>query len=1081
MKRKLMLLLAGLFTCICLVTAQNLSVTGIVVSEEDGEPVVGASVLVKGTTIGTITNIDGQFNLPNVPKSSKVLQVSYIGMQTQEVPIKATLKITLKPDAQSLDEVVVVAYGTVKKQSLVGAQASVSAKQLENRPVTNITNALSGIAPGVQVTTSTGQPGSSSSIRIRGFGSINASSDPLYVVDGTIYNGSISDIPAQDIENISILKDAAATSLYGSSAGNGVILVTTKSGSKSVSGKPSFTFTMNQGFSQKGQSDYDKIGVMDYYKTRWQQWYNEYKYDRNWSEEKAGSYAAYAVYDDLRYNPYAGIKSVYEENASTGELTVTQNPQSGSFTFPAIVMPNGELNPEINGLLWGEDLDWEKDLFRTGSRNEYSLSGSYNNDKVTTFFSLGYINEDGYRIRTNYQRYNGRTNLSYQVNKWVKIGTNLSFSRSHDEAPKTSSGSSSSNSFAFVRGIAPIYPIHMHNEDGTYILDDKGNKRYDHSDGRPYNSRFNPIEESYLDLSTTDRDALNSRTFADIELTKDLKFRTNIAYDLYNSISKLRYNNEMGDQPAGLLRITNKRGTTVTFNQLLEYNKYFGDHKLNVMLGHEAYMLDVQSVLQSKKGMGFLGYDEMENLSETYEQESYTNKYRKEGYFGRINYDYSDLYNVSASYRRDGTSRLHPDSRWGNFWSIGAGWNAHNESFLKNISWLNALKVRASIGQTGNDALSSYYAYQTTYGFGNNNNNIAGLRLNTFGNKALKWETQTSYDLAFEFGVFNRLNGSIELFNKESKDLIFPYPLPASTGIGSIDENIGKVRNYGIEMNFTVNLLKNKDWNWDFKINGTILKNRIVELPEGNKENGIELSHQKYMEGHSIYDYFLNEWIGVDPSDGKAMYRLDNERYPDNADPNSPNFEGVEKEGEKATWTKNGNLAKKHYCGTSIPDIYGGFGSNLTWKSFDLNVYFSYQLGGKTYDSGYAGLMGRRLKSGSAMHIDMKNAWRQPGDITNVPRLDAGTSGQFDGIKSDRFLVSSSALMLKSLSIGYQLPKKWAQKVKLGNVRLSLAGENLFLLSKRKGLNPMKNYSGVVESAFYDYSKTITSSITVSF
>lgn len=1077
MKRKLTLFFAFIFWGIGIVLAQT-QVKGSVV-DESGEPALGASVLVKGTLKGTITDANGNFNI-SAP-SNGVLIISYVGYKTQEVRVSPNVKIILAFDSKELDDVVIVAYGTVKKQSLVGAQSSVSSKQLEMRPITNITSALNGVAPGIQVTTAAGQPGSSSSIRIRGFGSINASSDPLYIVDGTIYKGSLSDIPSQDIENIAILKDAAATSLYGSSAGNGVILITTKSGSKAQSGKPSFTFTMNQGFSKKGQSDYEKVGAMDYYPMRWQQWFNEFKYDRKWSDEEAGSYAAYYVYDDLKYNPYSGIKSVYEEDPKTGVLSITQNPNSANFTFPAIVMPNGQLNPEINGLLWGDDLDWEDALFRTGTRSEYNLSGSYNNDKMKSYLSLGYIREDGYRIRTSFERFSGRANLTYDVNKWFNIGTNIAFTRTHSESPKVSSGSYTSNSFLFARGIGPIYPIHMHNEDGTYILDDNGKKMYDHSNGRPYGARFNPVEESYLDLSKIDRDAINTRSFAEIKILPELKFRTNVAYDLNRTMGKIRYNNEMGDQPVGLLEINDYRSTTVTFNQLLDYTKAFGDHNINVLLGHEIFMLDVISSDMSKKGMGFLGIDEMNNLSEPYDQNSSTDKYRKEGYFGRVNYDYRDLYNFSLSYRRDGTSRLHPDHRWGNFWSIGAGWNINNESFAKNLSWLNLLKLRASIGQTGNDALSSYYAYQTTYGLGNNNNNLAGLRLNSFGNPLLLWETQTSYDLALEFGFLDRISGSFEFFNKESKDLIFPFPLPASTGIGSMDKNLGKVRNYGLEMNFDINLLHLKDWNWNLKFNGTILKNNIVRLPDENRQDGIELDYHKYMEGKSVYDYYLKEWIGVDPDDGLAMYRIDNEKYPDKADPNSPNFAGVGKDGEKATWTKNGDIAKKHYCGTSIPDLYGGFGTDLNWKSLEFSVYFSYQLGGKTYDGAYAGLMGRRLKSGSAMHVDMYNAWKTPGQITDVPRLDSGASGMYDAMGSDRFLISSNALMLKSISLGYQLPKEWVNKLKLSGIRISVAGENLFLWSKRKGLNPMKNYDGISGSAFYDYSKTLTSSISISF
>ncbi len=439
MKRKLSLLLMCLVVGIMWASAQTQRVTGTVISEEDGLPVIGASVLVKGTQVGTITDMDGKFVMTDVPSSAKLLVVSYVGMRPQEVAVAPTLRIVLKPATEMIDEVVVVAYGTQKRQSVVGAQSSVSSKDLEKRPITNVTSVLSGAASGVQVTTSTGQPGASSTLRIRGFGSINASSAPLYVVDGAIYNGALGDIAPADIQSISILKDAASTALYGSSAGNGVILITTKSGMGARDGKPKFTFTMNQGATRRGQADYEKVGAMDHYTMRWQQWFNQEKYSNGRSDDLAGKLAAYYVYRDLRYNTYAGLKSVYEENPETGEITMTNNPHQGWDTYPAIVTPDGKLNPEINGLLWGDDMDWEKALFRTGYRSEYSLSGGLNTDKMKSFMSISYLGEEGYKRHTSFQRFSGRGNLSYDVNKWFSIGSNVSFSRVHNTAPKTAS------------------------------------------------------------------------------------------------------------------------------------------------------------------------------------------------------------------------------------------------------------------------------------------------------------------------------------------------------------------------------------------------------------------------------------------------------------------------------------------------------------------------------------------------------------------------------------------------------------------------------------------------------------------
>lgn len=832
-------------------SAQTQRVTGTVISEEDGLPVIGASVLVKGTHVGTITDMDGKFVMTDVPSSAKLLVVSYIGMRTQEVAVAPTLRIVLKPATEMIDEVVVVAYGTQKRQSVVGAQSSVSSKDLEKRPITNVTSALSGAASGVQVTTSTGQPGESSTLRIRGFGSINASSAPLYVVDGAIYNGALGDIAPADIQSISILKDAASTALYGSSAGNGVILITTKSGMGARDGKPKFTFTMNQGATRRGQADYEKVGAMDHYTMRWQQWFNQEKYSNGRSDDLAGKLAAYYVYRDLRYNPYAGLKSVYEENPETGEITMTNNPHQGWDTYPAIVTPDGKLNPEINGLLWGDDMDWEKALFRTGYRSEYSLSGGLNTDKMKSFMSISYLGEEGYKRHTSFQRFSGRGNLSYDVNKWFSIGSNVSFSRVHNTAPKRASDSYSSNPFYFKRNIAPIYPIHRHKADGSYELDEQGNKIYDHNYLRPYNGGFNPVQEGELDHSTFDRDAITSRSFAEFTFIPELKLRTNLSYDLVRGLSKKRFNNVMGDQPAGYLQISDYRYSTITFNQLLSYKKSFGLHNFDAMLGHEIYWLQMQSTDMRKKGMGILGIDEMPNLSTPVDMTSGTDTYSKEGYFGRVNYDLDSRYNLSLSYRRDGTSRMAPDKRWGNFWSFGAGWNLAQEAFAKK-DWLDELKLRASIGQTGNDLISwasdsdedSYYAYRTLYQLGYNNGDYPGVRLVELGNSNLRWETQTSTDIAVEFGVFNRLRGTVEFFNKESKDLIFGYPLPESSGAKSINRNIGKVRNYGLEFELQGTLVSTKDFKWNLSLNGTILKNKIVRLPDENRKDGIEFKYK---------------------------------------------------------------------------------------------------------------------------------------------------------------------------------------------------------------------------------------------
>lgn len=1061
--KKTLLTLAGVGLTTTLVFAQQQTVRGTIISAEDGQPVIGATVVVKGqTTIGVATNIDGQFTL-NVPQNAKTLVISYVGFKTQEVPVGKNLKITLEPDTQLVDEVVVVAYGVQKKESFVGSQTSVSAKNLEKRPITNISTALGGISPGVQVALNTGQPGSSASLRIRGIGSMNASSAPIYVVDGAIYDGSIADINPADIQNVAVLKDAASTAIYGSSSGNGVILITTKSGMGSANNKPTFNFTMNQGFSRRGQKDYERLDVWQHYPLRWTQWYNDYKYGQGMTDKEARMYASHAVVNDLIYNPFTGIT------------------ETGVEGLPLIVGTDGKLNPSITGLAYGDDLDWEGALFGTGHRQDYTLSGSYSNDKLRSYFSASYLHENGYRINTSLKRLSTRANVSYKATKWFEAGSNVSVTTSTSIAPKQASGGYSSNSFAFVRGIAPIYPIHEHNEDGSYVLVG-GNKVYDYSVTRPYNGRFNPVYEAELDKATTVRDLISTRSFVRLTPLQGLTLTANVNYDVTSQRSKTRYNNIMGDQPQGYLSYSPNRYETTLLNQLLDYKTNFGKHGLDFLVGHESYLYAVDELEGAKDGAVFTGIDEFSNYGNIADLGSQRDEYAKESYFGRFNYDYDGRYNASLSYRRDGTSRFHPDKRWGNFWSVGLGWNIHKERFMSSIKWVNSLKLRASIGQTGNDGISSYYAFRTLYNLGLKNHDDGAIQFASLGNSDLVWESQMNSDIALEFSLFNhKLTGTLEYFNKESKDLLFSVPQPRSTGVKSIDQNIGKVRNWGFEFDLKYNVLRTKDWSWTLTANGTFLRNKIVRLPDANRETGITTDYRKYMEGYSIYQFYLYDFKGVDPADGLAMYLIDDEQYADAANPASSSFVGVDKEGERSKWTKDGRFAKKVFHGSSIPTLQGGFGTELSWKSIDFGVTFAYQLGGYSYDGAYASLMGRDLNGGRSAHVDLLNAWSAENPNTSIPRLDAGAGGLYATYESQRFLTSKNALMLKSLSLGYTLPKQWVQRWGITNARISVAGENLFLLSKRQGFNPMDSFDGEVGAAYYGYSKTLTANLSISF
>ncbi|MFK8284045.1 SusC/RagA family TonB-linked outer membrane protein [Capnocytophaga canis] len=1078
MRGKLISTLSLFFFALQFVFAQEKTITGMV-KDESGQPLLGVTVTIKGTTRGVATDFDGNYSIK--AKAGEVLHFVALGMKPIDRPVSASttkIDVIMEEEAHELEEVVVVAYGTAKKQSLVGSQAMVSAKQLETRPITNLTTALSGIAPGVQSTLSSGQPGSSSSIRIRGFGSINAGSDPIYVLDGSIYNGRISDIVMQDVESISVLKDAASTSLYGSSAGNGVVLITTKSGSRGKKGKPSFTYSNNIGFSTRGQEDYEKVGAMDHLPLRFQQWFNHYKYNRKLTDEQAAAWANYDMIQQYtpEYIPYAGINSYYQ--FAGGKWNYHETKPSGRFVYPAVMMMDGTLNPSITGLLWAEDLDWEKALFRTGVRNEHSINVSHNTENLKSYFSLNYLKEDGYQVASDYERFAGRANLSYDVNKWLTVGTNIGYSTMVNHSP-TLTGNQTANTFRYIRNIAPIYPIHKHNPDGSYVYDDKGNKVYDYSQSRLFAGNYNPIYLTEVDLLTTDNNSANTRSFAELRFLPELKLKLSYAHDVLRYTTKRRYNNIFGDQPEGLLRISHYKNATTTFNQVFDYNKTFGKHNINALLGHESYKYQVIESETSKKGMAFLGIDEMGNFIELSSASSSTDEYTKEGYFGRFNYGFDSKYDFSFSFRRDGSSRFHKNHRWGNFWSVGAGWHLKKEAFLANVSWIDQLKLRASYGTTGNDATSGFYPYQTAYSFSNNNTN-AGLRIATYGYPNLLWEKQVSTDIALEFDILKRLKGTVELFNKESDDLIFAFPLPTSTGIGSINKNIGKVQNRGIEIELTVDLVEKPDFKWSFTANGTILKNKVLRLPDHSRKLGQANGNYRYMEGYSVYDYYLPQWAGVNPDTGHAMYVIDAEQYPSYADVNHAQFKGVDKD-KYSAYTYDYNVAKHDFSGSAIPDLQGGFGTNVNWKGFEFGVQFTYMLGGKAYDAPYQGLMSRDKNAGTAAHVDLWNAWKKPGDITDVPRLDDSTAGEHASKSSNRFLISRTSLMLRNLSVGYSLPKEVLTPYGITNLRIGISAENLFLWSKRKGMNPMNSFSGTASNIGYDYAKVVSCGLSVSF
>ena len=703
-KKRVLFILASLFLWVDLAMAQIARVTGVVISQDDNEPVVGASVLLKGTTLGSITDIDGKFTITNVPKDAKTLIVSFVGLRTKEVPVSdEEMTIFLQSDSKLIDEVVVVAYGTQKKSSFTGSASTVGAGTIEKRAISNVTAALEGNASGVQVTSATGQPGESASVRIRGFGSVNASNSPLYVVDGTIYNGSIGDINPADIESMTVLKDAASTSLYGSSAGNGVILITTKKG-KGDSGT-NINLTINQGWSNRAYKDYAKIGVWEYYPIQWQMLKNSY-ISSGKSAEEAAQLASANIGSTLKYNPFKGVAD------------------------DAIVGTDGTLNPAATSLKWGDDLDWEDAAFKTGHRQEYVLSYNTKTRRSDTYASVGYLKDNGYMLKTDFERYSGRLNYNVYPVKWIKTGLNLGLTRTNSNYSTSTSDNSSgySNLSRFIRTMAPIYPVHAHDlETGAYLnangeaTTNPAEYIYDYAGTRLSNNGRDAIAETMFNTRELSRMSESATTYFTVTPIEGLNLTVNYSLNNIDYRRKEYENPLVGDGTAGpgRLNIMSTRSLTQTFNQLITYNKSFGKHSFDALVGHENYSYKYEYLYGMKTQETVSDMYEFSNFVNISSLDSYTNTYKKEGYFARLNYDYDDRYYASVSYRHDGSSRFSRENRWGNFWSFGASWRISQEAFMKDVDWVNNLKLRASYGETGNDAIldsdddDDYYPYQT--------------------------------------------------------------------------------------------------------------------------------------------------------------------------------------------------------------------------------------------------------------------------------------------------------------------------------------------------------------------------------
>ena len=1061
--------------------AQNITVKGTV-KDEAGEPIVGANVVLQGSsTVYALTDFSGAFTL-SVPSDGK-LDVNCMGYQGVIVPVngKTVLNIILVDDAQLLDETIVVAYGTATKSSFTGSAAQVKSETIEKKIATNVTSALAGTTPGVQITSSSGDPtGDGQTIRIRGIGSMSASSSPLIILDGVPYDGAISDINPQDVESMSVLKDASASAIYGHRGANGVVIITTKKGK---SEDALVRLDARFGVNSRLIPQYDVVtDYGQYYELFYQMMYNQY---------------IGAGHNSVEAHAFANRYLLDQENGGLGYLVYTV-PEGQN-----LIGTNFKLNPNATlGYYDGEYYyipdDWYKEVFHNSYRQEYNISASGGSSKMNYYASVGYLNNSGIVNNSGYERYTGRLNAEYQAKSWMRFNTSFNFSHSKSQAAEwNSSFGSSGNLFYIANSIGPIYPLYVRklDENGNpYIVEESGRILYD-------SNNTNQIRPSIVGNAVRDNEYNDTHQVADVltgkfgtVLTpvKGLTLTANVGFTTentrYNSLSSQFAGSSNSD---GYVYVSHSRMMTVNQQYLGEYKFDIADrHHFDILGGFEKYQLTNQSLYGSNTHLfnPFVGeLNNADGIDSEVSNGSSTNRYVNQGFLSRVQYDDNNTIFLSASYRRDASSRFAPGHRWGNFWSVGGAWVISREHWF-NANFVDMLKFKASYGVQGNDNLGSYYPYADQYTHSWDPTAGYSVELSYVGNENLTWETNKALNIGMDFELFHGyLNGSVEFFNRVTSDLLYNKNVPLSAGnpTGYIPVNVGSIGNIGVEVTLDGNIINRKNFKWDWNLNLSTYKNTVLSLDESVSENGIRSGNRIIKVGGSIYEAYMYKYAGVDPETGKGLYYGEFLKE-DDTPVARPTQEQIDKELTYTKTTSNFAEASQYDLGTVLPDLFGGFGTSLSFYGFDLSAQFSFQLGGKYYDGTYQNLMHTQASAGSAWHKDILKAWTPENKNTDVPINDGDVQVAQSAV--DRFMVSASYLSVNNVTLGYTLPQKWSRKIGLENFRIYVAGDNLAVLTARKGIDPrfsmglgsMTSGTGL-NSGYYSALRNVTGGITLTF
>lgn len=944
------------------VTQQTGKIKGTIVDSKTGEPVIGASVKVKGTKLAAVTDLNGEFELNT--HANATLQISYVGFKETEVKASNDMKISLEEDTEALEEVVVVGYGTQKKESLTGAMANIKGEKLKDITSATVENMLNGKVSGVYVAPGSGRPGSTGAIIIRGQTSINGATAPLWVVDGVIVGNSAGDLNPDDIETMTVLKDAASTAIYGSEGANGVVVVTTKQAKHE---KMSISLSAKAGLSTLNRGNLEMMDGAEFY---------DY------------------------YKSFQNVESV---------------------NFPR----------------WNEDLrnsnfDWFKLAKKTGSTQDYNLTLNGGSENIQSMFTLGYFKEEGAVKGYDMNRYSTRIKVVYKPYEWLTIKPNISGSRTNDKDKQYSVGAMYS----------------MMPWDSPY--DENGNLVPNYYAGWVNSKATNYLNDLAAgDYSTSTTYDLSGGLDFDIKIAPWLTFSSVNNYSYYNSQTHGYYDpkSSSGEGVNGRTTEYNYVSTRRYTNQLLRFKKSWGKHNVNALLAYE--FNDYEMKYTDVYATGFIsGFEDFMTAAKPEMANGYRTAWAKQSYFTQWRYDYDSRYYGELSLRRDGRSNFGSNNRYGNFFSVSGAWNINNESWFK-ADWVDQLKLRAAFGSVGNVPTSLYPSY-SLYSVGATYNENPGALISQIGNKDLTWEKTYTTGVGVDASFWqNRLHATLDFYIKNTSNILYQVPVTGLVGVTSIWKNIGKMRNTGIEFTVGGDIIRTKDLTWNVTANISHNSNELRDLYKQRDANGnyvvkpvlisdgtsIAGTAQRILEiGEPVDTYYMKEWAGVNPEDGKPQWYMDDAN------------------GNKVV-TDSYSKASYYKCGKASPDVYGSFSTSLFYKNFDLQANFGYSLGGQIYsyyrqefdsDGAYAGDRNQmKLQKGWSR-------WEKPGDIATHPR--AMYNNQDKGnLASSRYLESSDYLKLRSLTLGYNFDLK---KYGIQTLRLSVSGENLFTITDYSGVDP---------------------------